>query len=233
MSPFGEFGLSSALDQRLQSLGDDIAGRLGGISRIVNLPANATIFVEGNEAEHVFAVSTGIVRVFKLLRDGRRQITCFVFAGDFLGVNFNDRYQFGAEKATATSLLAIQRRALERMIEELPGVGRMFLSNVASELEAAQDRMLLLGRKRASERVASFLLMLARRQAPQAPGTADRIGIPLGWGDIADHLGLSPETVSRCLSTFRHEGILRIDHRRHEIEVMNWERLERLSGEGS
>ena len=214
-------------------MGNDVADRLAHISRIVELPAGGTIFFEGDFAADIFAVSSGAVRIFKLLPDGRRQITGFLYPGDFLGVNFNDHYGFGAEAATAISLLAFRRRDLKQLIEAVPEIRRMFLSDAFSELALAQDRMLFLGRKLATERVTSFLLVLARRQGARAAGSANKLQIPLSRSDIADYLGLTSETVSRSLGILRREGIIRVYRSRREIEVVSWEKLENLSGESS
>lgn len=230
MPPFDDHRQSNELGQRLQALGNDVADRLARISRIVELPANGTIVWEGDIAADIFAVSSGVARTFKLLPDGRRQIIGFLYAGDFLCVNCNDHCGFGAEAATAISLLAFRRRDLEQLIEKSPEIRHMFLSDASSELAAAQDRMLLLGRKLANERVASFLLMLARRQGARAADSANKFQIPLSGVDVADYLGLTQETVSRCLCTFQREGIIRAYHSRHEIEVASREKLENLSG---
>ena len=214
-------------------MGNDVADRLALISRIVELPADGTIIFEGDFAADLFVVSSGIVRIFKLLPDGRRQITRFFYPGDFLGVDFNDHYDFGAEAATAISLVAIRRRGLEQLIEEVPKMRRMFLSDAFSEQVVAQDRMLLLGRKLATERVTSFLLMEARRQGARAAGSANKLQIPLCRSDIADYLGLTLEAVSRSLGILRREGIIRVYRSRREIEVVSWGKLENLSGESS
>ncbi|MCK5275313.1 MAG: helix-turn-helix domain-containing protein [Alphaproteobacteria bacterium] len=233
MLPFDDRRQSNELGQRLQALGNDAADRLARISRFVEIPADGTIIFEGDSAADIFVISSGIARIFKLLPDGRRQITRFLYAGDFLGVNFNDHYGFGAEAATAISLLAFRRRGLEQLIEEVPEIRRMFLSNAFSELAAAQDHMLLLGQKSATERVASFLLMLARRQGARAVGSAKKLPIPVSGIDVADYLGLTLETVSRTLSKLRRKGIIRAYRSRREIKILSREKLQNLSGESS
>lgn len=233
MLPFYDHKRSKELGKRLEALGNDVAERLARISRFVELPADGTIIFEGDFAADVFIVSTGIARLFKLLPDGRRQITRFLYAGDFLCVNSNDHCGFGAEAVTAISLLAFRRRELEQLIEEAPEIRRMFLSDAFSELATAQDHMLLLGRKSASERVASFLLMLARRQGTRAVGSANILRIPLRAIDVADYLGLTLETVSRTLSTFRREGVIRAHRSGREIEIVSRKKLKNLSGESS
>ena len=233
MPPFDDRRQSNKLSRRLKALGNDVADRLARISRFVELPADGTIFFEGDSAADIFVISSGIARIFKLLPDGRRQIIRFLYAGDFLCVNSNDHCGFGAEAATAISLLAFRRRDLEQLIEKSPEIRHMFLSDAFSELAAAQDRMLLLGRKLAKERVASFLLMLARRQGARAGGSANKLQIPLSGTDVADYLGLTLETVSRTFSTFRREGIIHAYRSRREIDIVSREKLRNLSGESA
>jgi CRP/FNR family transcriptional regulator len=222
---------SRRLNQRLASLGSGAMDRLTRISRFQELPADSTICFEGDLAADIFVVSSGIVRVFKFLPDGRRQITRFLYAGDFLCVSADDRCGYGAEAATAVSLLSFRRSDLERAVEEAPEIRHMFLADTFSELAAAQDHMVLLGRKSASERVATFLLMLARRQATRAGGLARRLQIPLSASDVADYLGLTLETVSRTLSVFRRDGIINAYRSRREIDIVSREKLQDLSGE--
>lgn len=231
VTPFDNREESKKLKRRLRALGSDGAGRLARISRLEELPANSTICFEGDLAADIFVVSTGIVRIFKILPDGRRQITRFLYPGDFLCVGANDFCDYGAEAATDISLVAIRRRDLERLEEEAPEIRRMFLSDAFSELAAAQDHMVLLGRKSASERVASFLLILARRQATRAGDLASRLQIPLSASDVADYLGLTLETVSRTLSAFRRNGIISARGNRRQIDIVNREELQDLSGE--
>jgi CRP/FNR family transcriptional regulator len=171
-----------------------------------------------------------IIAVIGDLADGRRQIIGFHYAGDFLGVNCHGHYGFGVEAAIAISLLAFGRRELEQLIEKTPKIRHMLLSDAFNELAAAQDRILLLGQKLTNERVASFLLMLARRQGARTADSVNILQIPVRGIDVADYLGLTQETVSRCLCTFQREGIIRAYHSRREVEIVSREKVENLSG---
>lgn len=205
-------GTSDVIDGRLaKMLGGAAAERLTASSRTVDEPAGATIMMEGDRAAELFCVLLGIVSIFKLLPDGRRQITGFLYPGDFLGITFNlaPNYGYGAEAVTHVSLRAYPRRDFEQLLDEVPGVRRAFIAKMADELTEAQDRMVLLGHSTANERVASFLLTMARRQAGAEKKPVTTVSIPMRWSDIADYLGLSAETVSRTLTAFRSSGIIR------------------------
>ena len=183
--------------------------RLVAIMTPIEVPAHKPIFEESAAADHVFNVTSGAVKIFKLLPDGRRQITGFLFPGDFLGLTHNDSYAYSAEALTATKLCRFPRRKLEALMQELPKLERRLLGIASHELAAAQDQMMLLGRKSARERVVSLLLMLSnaavRRGQPASP-----VGLPMNRNDIADYLGLTMETVSRVLTQLKTKGLIQL-----------------------
>jgi CRP/FNR family transcriptional regulator, anaerobic regulatory protein len=187
-------------------------GQLPGLSAItteIGIESGRTLFYEGDEAPHVFNVRRGMVKLFKLLGDGRRQITGFLVPGDFLGLAYGDRYVYGAEAVVDSQLCRFGRDRLDRLIDLVPAIERELLGRAADELAVAQDQMLLLGRKSAAERLATFLLMMARRGGSDgAPPT--RVPLPMCRLDIADYLGLSIETVSRTFTALRKAGLVEL-----------------------
>lgn len=181
--------------------------RLVEILRVMDFPAGASIVEEGEPGSHVFNVTGGAVRLYKLLADGRRAVTGFLFPGDFLGLMSRDTYACSAEALTPVRLCRFPRRKLEDLFSEMPKLERRLLAMASSELAAAQDQMVLLGRKTAAEKLASFLLQLSRRQeARMAP--PDPVSLPMGRADIADYLGLTTETVSRTITQFKTTGLI-------------------------
>ena len=128
------------------------------------LPAGATLFWEGDEAGQIFDVLEGVVRVYRIMSDGRRAIMGFVHPGDVLGVSFQDRYLFTAEAVTETKVRRFARGRFFTMINESPALRPQLFAILCDEMSAAQDQMLLLGRKTAEERVVSFLLAIHRRE---------------------------------------------------------------------
>jgi CRP/FNR family transcriptional regulator len=187
-----------------------------------------TIFDESDPADHVFNITAGAVKVYKLLADGRRAITGFLFPGDFLGLTHRESYAFSAEALESTKLCRFPRAKLERLLEEMPKLERRLLGLASHELAAAQDQMLLLGRKTAKERLASFLILLsnaARRHG--RPG--DPVDLPMGRGDIADYLGLTIETVSRTFTQLKREGTIQLLEG-NCIRLAKLEKLEELAG---
>lgn len=197
-----------------RSMAIDELDELETISTRMKLPAGRVLFDEGDPAEHLFTIHEGAIKLFKMLRDGRRQITGFLLAGDFLGLAFFRTYAYSAETVGDTRLCRFPRERFMALLERHPTLEKELLSRASSELAAAQEQMLLLGRKSARERVASFLLALARRQA--ASGRAS-VELVMSRYDIADYLGLTIETVSRAIQAANADGLIRMIDRHHFV----------------
>ena len=183
--------------------------RLTAIMRTVNVEPNYSIFDEADPAEYVYTITAGTVKVYKLLGDGRRQITGFLFSGDFLGLTHNEAYAYSAEALAPTRLCRFRRRRLEALLVEIPHLEQRLLAMASHELAAAQDQMMLLGRKSARERVVSFILMLSD-SATRHGRPGDPVFLPMSRSDIADYLGLTTETVSRTVTLLKKQGLIEL-----------------------
>jgi CRP/FNR family nitrogen fixation transcriptional regulator len=161
------------------------------------------IYGEKEPAEYVYQVKTGAVRSYKLLSDGRRQIGAFHLAGDIFGLENSGAHRFTAEAIIDTTVRLIRRQSLELVAENDAMVAKNLLTMTTSNLQHAEDHMLLLGRKTSLERVAAFLLEMDKRLT-----AAGVMALPMSRRDIADYLGLTLETVSRALSRLHELGIL-------------------------
>lgn len=203
------------------------ADPLARIGRSLVLEKDQGLFREADIADRVFSVSSGMVRIHKLLPDGRRQIIGFLQSGDFLGLSIDATYLYSAETVTACALIQYHRHQLQAVIDSDPGVQRRLYAIAAHELILAQEQMLLLGRKTAIEKLCSFLLRLARRQ--RRPGTeVTTIPMPMGRADIADYLGLTVETVCRSLTRLKTTGVIRLCEN-NRIECLDMARLAALA----
>lgn len=188
-------------------LNPDEQRRLTSIMNSVDVPAHQPIFDEADTAEHVYNVTGGAVKIYKLLPDGRRQITGFLLPGDFLGLTHKEAYAYSAEALVPTTLCRFPRRKLEGLLDEMPKLEQRLLGMASHELAAAQDQMMLLGRKSARERVVSFLLMMSNA-AMRRGKPADPVFLPMNRSDIADYLGLTIETISRTFTQLRKQGLI-------------------------
>ena len=172
----------------------------------LNVAPRQVIFYESDPANHLFNVTGGTVKIYKQLADGRRQITRFLSPGDFLGLAMRERYSYTAEAVTEVSLCRFPRRELENLLERYPRFERKLLETACDEIAAAHDRMLLLGRNTAKEKIASFLLSLPSCDE----GEQNLIGLPMSRSEIADFLGLTTETVSRTITALKTDNLIRL-----------------------
>jgi CRP/FNR family transcriptional regulator, nitrogen fixation regulation protein len=183
------------------------------------------IYGEGEEAEFVYTVVSGVVRTHRVLDDGRRQISSFHFAGDVFGLEMSAEHMSSAEAVTPCEISLVKRVVLDRMTKENPACARQLWELASRELSHARAHLMLLGRKTALERVATFLIELGDREADDADD--DAVKIPMSRSDIADYLGLTIETVSRTLTQLEREGAIALPNCR-QIILRNRAALDRL-----
>ena len=200
---------------------EDSIPALHAIGTVAHFTRNAMIFSEGDEANYVYRIVTGAVRLCKLMSDGRRQIAGFLLPGDFFGFEWRAIYSLSAEALTKVKVVCYARSRLDRLGAERADVQRSLMSLLSRDLWAAQNHLLTLGQRSAKERVVSFLLALAERNGTREGGTLD---IPMGRQDIADYLGLTIETVCRALSELKRQHLIDIPDRTH-IGIRNLEAL--------
>jgi CRP/FNR family transcriptional regulator len=204
--------ICSAIEER------DLA-RLAELAQSESYEAGRSFIQEDDPATAFFNVTSGTVRLFKLLPDGRRQITGFAGPGDFLGLAVSPRYAASAEAVDRVEACRFARPKLQRMLHDFPALEERLLAVAVSELAAAQEQMLLLGRKTARERLASFLVAAATDRRPCAPPRT-RLHLPMTRGDIADYLGLTIETVSRTFTRLKTERLIAL-HGASEVEILD------------
>lgn len=195
---------------------------LDKVGTVVSVKRGETVFYEGDPADCYFKVVSGAIRSCKLLADGRRHIGAFFLAGDFIGLNDEESHLFTTEAVSDTTLLRYGRRSFDNLLTEQPALGQCLLRMVCHGLTAAHEQMLLLGRKTAQEKVASFLLMMADRNG------GDNLVLPMTRADIGDYLGLTIETVSRAISQLKAEGIIQLKSA-NEVMIRKREVLEELA----
>ena len=175
----------------------------------VRFKPGQAVFAQDDAAAFCYNLLEGVMRLYKLLPDGRRQIVGFALPGDFLGVSAAERHGFSADAVGPVVVCRFPRTLFARFA----GPKSHLLSRIneieAGELNRARDQLVLLGRRSAEEKVASFLIgwrnRLARLDQPAAT-----VPLPMGRLDIADYLGLTVETVSRTFTKLEREGVIEI-----------------------
>jgi CRP/FNR family transcriptional regulator len=199
---------------------------LDRISQVRVFSSNVTLFEQDALAGSLFNVTEGVVRLYKSLPDGRRQIVGFALPGDFLGLALMDRYGVAAEAVTEVKACRFVRSAFLAFVDNRPHLLRRLHEFAGHELSLAQDQMLLLGRRTADEKVAAFLLNLQARYARIGTASAN-VPLPMTRQDIADYLGLTIETVSRTLTKLAREKALLVVP--DGVRLLGTGRLEQLA----
>ncbi|NIA71442.1 Crp/Fnr family transcriptional regulator [Pelagibius litoralis] len=190
--------------------------------------ANQVIFFEGDPCNSIFEVAKGVVRIYKVLQDGRRQITGFLTRGDFLGLSLDDHYVYTAEGVTDVTLCRYPRDRLEKMLEENPRLSKKLFGLMNGELVSAQFQMLLLGRKTATEKLATFFVQLLQRQEG-TEGSEHILNLPMPRGDIADYLGVTTETVSRTIFWMKKVNLIELN-KTNQVSIEDLNGLLMLAG---
>lgn len=188
--------------------------------------AGANLYFEGDRVERIYQVCSGVLRLTRLLEDGRRQVIAFGFPGDIVGFPCDGRYHTDCDVLTEARLQAYHLSALEGESGN-PELHKELLQAALREISAMQDHFMMLGRKSAIEKVASFLCVLTERMGSDT-GPLNQAFLPMSRSDIADFLGLTTETVSRTLSQLRKSGIIAINNI-HTVVVLQPQALFGLS----
>jgi len=185
-------------------------GTVSSLARVqctLRYDAHDTLFREGDDGQAVYVMIAGAVKVYKLMPDGRRQITGFFFRGDMFGFCLESCYAYTAEAITPIIACRLPMGVLDSLSHTAPEVQARIMRRMTAKLATFHDHVLLLGRKTARERMASFLLSLSdraqRRGDPPSP-----LALPMGRADIADYIGLTVETVSRAMTRLKRDGLL-------------------------
>ena len=175
------------------------------------VPAHHAIFRDGDRADHYYNITSGIVKLVKTLADGRQHIVGLLYASDFMGQSLKKRHTYAAESATDVDLCVYQKAPFEQFLKTHPELERQIFHATIRELELCRDWGLLLGRKKCSyERVAGFLLMMARRIPREGAlqGNYVHFELPFTRAEMADYLGLAFETVSRQFSKLKKKQVI-------------------------
>ena len=163
-------------------------------------------------------ILSGVVKLTKVLADGRQQIVGLQFAPDFLGRPFRQSSEINAEAATKVQLCSFPTSVIDHMIKDSPELKDKLLQQTLDELDEARGWMVTLGRKTAAEKVASFLYLIANNINPTVDdGDVVTFDLPLTRSDIADFLGLTIETVSRTFTKLRNENVIALEGAHHVI----------------
>jgi CRP/FNR family nitrogen fixation transcriptional regulator len=184
---------------------------------------NTEIYAEGETSGYVYKVVSGVVRVSKLLPDGRRQISAFHLPGEMFGFEAEDVHHVSAEAVVPTKVVAFKWEGVLSMDRQSVSFVRELLNLTVLGLRHTQNLLLLLGRKSALERLAAFLLEMDART-----GSEHVLNLAMPRHDIADYLGLTLETVSRMFAELKEMGMIKLESARR-VHLLDTAKLKAMS----
>jgi CRP/FNR family nitrogen fixation transcriptional regulator len=199
----------------------ELAGSIDRMGAPILFARNTEIYGDREPADHLYKVISGTVRTCRTLIDGRRQIGAFYLPGDMFGLESRPERAFSAEAVVDTVALVANRTSVDSIAAGDSGMARQLWALMGHELQRTQDHLYLLI-KTAPERVASFLLEMAKRL-----GSSDEVELSMSRQDVADYLGLTIETVSRTLTQLEHAAVISLPASRR-IVLRNRAILKRL-----
>ena len=215
-------------------LGDKGSHALSEIMYHKHYARGQSLWSETDETQFVAIVVKGMVKLNKVMADGRQQVVALLFPSDFIGRLFSEEHHTFAEAATEVRVCCFPRKKFERILEQHPELEHELLENKTKDIEKARDWMLALGRMSAIEKVARFIVEMSRKSElskcvhQQQSSDLPTFELPLSREEIADCLGLTIETVSRNITTLKVKGLINyVDL--HTIEICDPNALTRLA----
>lgn len=186
--------------------------KLKQFSRISNdkvFQDKQNIFLQQDSALNLYNITEGNVKIYQLMDDGRIQIIGFLYPGDFFGTYKNNKYNYSAEAIGNLKTCVFEQKSLDKFMDQNPVLARELLNQTSFELTLAQDRMTVLGKLNAIERIAKFLLNISN-QRKRIGWQSNPISLSMTRQDIADYLGLTIETISREITKLKTLNIIKI-----------------------
>jgi CRP/FNR family transcriptional regulator, anaerobic regulatory protein len=196
-------------------------------------PAGTPVIWSGDQMDFVASVVTGIATLTQTMEDGRRQMVGLLLPSDFVGRPGRNQAAYDVTAATDLVMCCFRKKPFEALMLQTPHVAQRLLEMTLDELDAAREWMLLLGRKTAREKIASFLCILARREAAlhqKTVASAITVDLPLTREEMADYLGLTLETVSRQVSALRRDNLITLIGKRG-VQINNFDALQDAAGD--
>lgn len=210
------------------ALDDGDLGALEAIMTSKRLDANEMLVEEGELKGRVFSLTSGMLRIYTSLPDGRRQIAGFLFPGDYLGLADDDVYSQSAEAVVPSVLCAFSTKEMENLMERFPKLKERLHQMTRAALRTARDNQLVLGRLAPVEKLASFLLVLFSR-AEKRGERSNPVHLSMNRTDIADYLGLTIETVSRSFTKLKSQGLIQLIDA-NTVEILSRRSLAAVAG---
>lgn len=211
------------------ALDDGDLAALEAIMTSKKLDTNEMLVEEGEPKLRDYSLTSGMLRIYTSLPDGRRQIAGFLFPGDFLGLADDEVYSLSAEAVVPSALCAFSAKEMERLMERFPKLKERLDQMTRLALRTARDNQLVLGRLAPVEKLASFLLVLSARAEKRGEKPTNPVHLLMNRTDIADYLGLTIETVSRSFTKLKTQGLIQLRDA-NTVEILSRRSLAVVAG---
>ena len=218
------FVLRSAITARCLTSGFEKSLAQASLRRV---EAKELLFTEGDPISHVYRIETGVIALFRVLADGRRQVMGFAYPGDLIGLGVADEHAMNAQAVKPTRVRGLPVSSLRQSAAKDPMLGFMLYEALARELAATRDLMLTTGHRTAAERLAGFLWAFSQRNKRNGKD-ATKFELPMTRTDIGDFLGLTIETVSRTFTKLKAMAVIELPQT-NEVKVIDMDALENLA----
>ena len=218
------------LEKLLDALPPTVTDLLLSQATLRAVSAGETILERGALSEEVGYVLDGSLAMVQVLEDGKKHIVGLLVPTDIYGRLFDGQSNYRIETLTAAQILSFPRAFFEEVLRDNPEAERLFLVHLLDEVDAAREWLLLISGRKAVNRLASFLAILARRSKFKRIGNVAVVHMPLSRKDLAQYLGARPETLSRAFHELENKAVLRIIDPAH-FEILDEEALMKAAGE--
>lgn len=211
---------------------DELA-ELDALKSYRTIQPGQTIVWSGDEMDFVASIVSGVATLSQTMEDGRTQMVGLLLPSDFVGRPGRSRAAYDVVAKTEVTLCSFRKKPFEALMMRMPHISQRLLEMALDELDAAREWMLLLGRKTAREKIATFLTILVRRDASlnvSSIGGVVAFELPLTREAMADYLGLTLETVSRQISALKRDGVIALEGKRR-IVIPDFDRLLEETGD--
>jgi len=187
------------------------------------------LFVSGNQLYSIYAVRSGSFKTYTMTDDGRERITGFHLPGELVGLDAigSGLHTCSARALETSSVCEIPYSEFESLSERIPSLPRRLLRIMSNEMHQDQMLLMLLGKHSADQRLAAFLVSLARRYSQRGYSSSE-FNLSMSRNDIANYLGLAVETVSRQFSRLQEDGVLAV--RGRHVQLLDMPRMQALAG---
>lgn len=212
---------------RVQVLTPKEQNAIAAIASIVELRRDTPLYPEGGRASHAYNIVSGMVETYRLLPDGQRRITSFLFPSDIAGLSESGEYVATAQALTPVIAYKIPYDALQELLQRDTALDVAFLCKLSDELRQSERHVLLTSHRGAQSRVAAFLLWLASSEAAEGRNS-NHIRIPMLRTDIADYIAIAVESLSRTLSDMEAAGLIKRETPR-QVTLLDLKKLEALT----